>query len=60
MLTLRDADGKKTFEGPIDTPDQRKAIPADVLPQVEALERDQATTFPKGSGGHNEDGDSND
>ena len=47
VLTLREAEGKKTFEGPIATPEQRKAIPADVLPKVEALERKQNITFPK-------------
>ncbi len=49
-LTVRDAEGKKVFDGRIDTPEQRKTIPTDVLPQVEALERDQAVTFPKSSG----------
>ena len=56
LLTLRDTDGKKVFEGPIDSPEQRKKIPADVLPQVEALERDQVVTFPKNHGDrHDED-----
>ncbi len=45
-LTARDADGKKVFDGPIDTPEQRKLIPADILPQVETLEREQVVTFP--------------
>ena len=45
-LTVRDADSKTVFTGPIDTPEQRKAIPADVLPQVEALEREQTISFP--------------
>ncbi len=55
-LTLRDADGKKTFEGPIDTPEQRKAIPTDALPRVEALESDGATAFP-GNDENNAHGD---
>ena len=46
-LTVRDADGKTVFAGPIDTPEQRKAIPAEVLPQVEALEREQTVSFPE-------------
>ncbi len=54
-LTIRGADGKKSFDGPIDTPDQRKAIPADMLPQVEALEREQVITFPKSSGENDDD-----
>ncbi len=57
-LTIRDADGKKVFDGPIDTPEQRKAIPADALPRVEALEREQVVTFPKRTGnGENEAND---
>ena len=58
-LTVRDVDDKKVFEGPIDTPEQREAIPAEVLPKVEALERDQAVTFPKRQKARDEDDDGN-
>ena len=44
-LKVRDAQGKIVFDGPIDTPEQRKAIPADMLPKVEALEKERETVF---------------
>ena len=54
-LRVRDEKGETLFEGPINTPEQRQAIPANVRPQVEALEREQETVFPKGS--YDEDDD---
>ena len=54
-LKVRDEKGETVFEGPINTPEQRRAIPADVRPQVEALEREQQTVFPKGSEDEDDD-----
>jgi len=41
------ADGKTLFDGPTATPEQRKAMPAEILRQLEALEQNQnaATEF---------------
>ncbi len=33
-LTIKDRDGKQIFDGPINTPEQRKAIPADLAAKV--------------------------
>jgi hypothetical protein len=38
-LTAKDPSGKQIFEGPIDTPEQRKAVPASVLKQLEEMEK---------------------
>jgi hypothetical protein len=46
--TIKDGQGKVVFDGPIDTPEQRKAIPADQLAGMEKLEREQSITFSKG------------
>ena len=54
-LKVRDEKGETVFEGPINTPEQRRAIPADVRPQVEALEHEQQTVFPKGSEDEDDD-----
>lgn len=59
-LRVRDEKGETVFEGPINTPEQRRAIPADALPKVEALEREQATVFPKDSEDNDEDNDRRD
>lgn len=38
-LVAKDKDGKEVFSGPINTPEQRKAVPAAVLPKLEKLEK---------------------
>lgn len=59
-LKVRDEKGETVFEGPINTPEQRKAIPANVRAQVETLEREQETVFSKDSDDADEDGDHRD
>lgn len=44
-LTVRDADGKEVFHGPIDTPEQRQTIPAEAKHLVEMLERHPDMNF---------------
>jgi hypothetical protein len=39
FLNARDPSGKQIFDGPIDTPEQRKAVPAPVLKQLEEMEK---------------------
>ena len=38
-LTAMDPSGKQIFEGPIDTPEQHKAVPASVLKQLDEMEK---------------------
>jgi hypothetical protein len=38
QLLARDAKGNVIFDGPIDTPEQRKGLPEDVRRKVEAVE----------------------
>jgi membrane-associated protease RseP (regulator of RpoE activity) len=46
MLTATDADGKVTFQGPIDTDEQRAKIPANVRERVEKLEKQNLPEIP--------------
>jgi hypothetical protein len=39
FLNARDPSGKPIFDGPIDTPEQRKLVPAPVLKQLEEMEK---------------------
>ncbi len=39
-LTVKDADGKVTFEGPINTEEERKKLPPEVMTQLEKLDND--------------------
>lgn len=39
-LTVKDAKGKVTFQGPINTEDERKKLPPEVLKQLEKLDND--------------------
>ena len=47
MLTATDADGKVTFQGPIDTDEQRAKIPANVRERVEKLEKQNLPEIPE-------------
>lgn len=46
MLTATDSDGKVTFQGPIDTDEQRDKIPANVRERVEKLEAQNLPEIP--------------
>ena len=48
-LTAKDPQGKVLFSGPVNTPDERKAVPADVLPRLEKLEKEEMPAFPEQS-----------
>ena len=39
FLNARDPSGKEIFDGPIDTQEQRKLVPAPVLKQLEEMEK---------------------
>ncbi len=39
-LTVKDAKGKVTFEGPINTEEERKKLPPEVMKQLEKLDND--------------------
>jgi hypothetical protein len=39
ILTAKDSNGKQIFQGPIDTPEQRKLVPQDVRAKLEEMER---------------------
>ena len=39
ILTAKDSSGKQIFQGPIDTPEQRKELPQDVRKKLEEMER---------------------
>jgi hypothetical protein len=39
-LTVKDAKGKVTFQGPINTEEERKKLPPEVMKQLEKLDRD--------------------
>ncbi len=47
FLTAKDAQGKPLFSGPVNTPDERKAVPADILPRLEKLEKEELPAFPE-------------
>jgi hypothetical protein len=47
FLTAKDAQGKQVFSGPVNTPEERKKVPADVLPRLEKLEHDELPAFPE-------------
>lgn len=44
-LVAKDATGKQQFSGPVGTPEQRQALPADVRSRLEALESMQDVAF---------------
>ena len=39
ILTVTDPTGKQVFQGPIDTPEQRKLVPQDALKKMEEMEK---------------------
>ncbi len=39
MLTAKDPGGKQIFQGPIDTPEQRKLVPENVRKKLEEMEK---------------------
>ena len=39
ILTVKDMDGKSLFEGPIDTDEMQKGIPADLLPAFRQMQK---------------------
>ena len=41
VLTIKDGDGKQLFEGPVDTADQQKNIPADLQPTFHEMQKMQ-------------------
>ena len=45
-LTVTDRSGKEIFSGPIETPEQRKELPPDVLRRLEQIERSMEGTKP--------------
>ncbi len=45
-LTVKDAKGKITFQGPINTEEERKKLPPEVLKQLEKLDRDTISFEP--------------
>jgi hypothetical protein len=47
FLTAKDAQGKVVFNGPVNTPAERKAVPGDVLPRLEKLEKEEMPAFPE-------------
>jgi hypothetical protein len=47
FLTAKDAQGKQVFSGPVNTPEDLKKVPADVLPRLEKLEHDELPAFPE-------------
>jgi hypothetical protein len=46
-LTAKDPQGKVVFSGPVNTPAERKAVPADILPRLEKLEQEEMPAFPE-------------
>jgi serine protease Do len=46
-LTAKDPQGKVLFSGPVNTPDERKAVPGDILPRLEKLEKEEMPAFPE-------------
>jgi hypothetical protein len=46
-LTAKDPQGKVVFNGPVNTPEERKAVPADILPRLEKLEKEEMPAFPE-------------
>jgi hypothetical protein len=48
-LVAKDKSGKELFSGPIDTPEQRKALPEDVRGRLEKLEDSTQFSFKTGS-----------
>jgi serine protease Do len=46
-LTAKDPQGKLLFSGPVNTPDERKAVPADILPRLDKLEKEEMPAFPE-------------
>ena len=46
-LTAKDPSGKVLFSGPVNTPDERKAVPGDILPRLEKLEKEEMPAFPE-------------
>jgi hypothetical protein len=46
-LTAKDPQGKLLFTGPVNTPDERKAVPADILPRLDKLEKEEMPAFPE-------------
>ena len=47
FLTAKDAQGKLLFSGPVNTPEERKAVPADILPRLDKLEKEDVSSFPE-------------
>lgn len=47
FLTAKDAQGKQVFSGPVNTPDDLKKVPADILPRLQKLEHDELPAFPE-------------
>jgi len=43
-LVIKDAGGKELFNGPIDTPDQQTAIPKDLLPKFQQMQKMSSMT----------------
>jgi hypothetical protein len=46
-LVAKDPQGKVLFSGPVNTPEERKALPADILPRLEKLEKEEMPAFPE-------------
>jgi hypothetical protein len=49
-LTAKDPQGKVLFSGPVNTPEERKAVPADILPRLDKLEKEEMPAFPETPG----------
>jgi hypothetical protein len=50
-LLAKDKDGQVLFDGPINTPEQRKAVPAEVLRKLQIMERSMRFDVRMGNGG---------
>jgi hypothetical protein len=46
-LTVKDPQNKVVFNGPVNTPEERKAVPADIMPRLEKLEKEEMPAFPE-------------